>query len=133
MTDDRPRCYIRHAVIADGWVAYFLGTAAVRSALRDVLDDLPAGPAREAVLDLLSACRLAGKAWAAEVRASQTETRESAIGVQSNHGELTTTCAADMLGISPRRVRQLAANGELPARRVGARWRFSADEIQKRR
>jgi excisionase family DNA binding protein len=130
----RPRYLITHAALATDWVAYFLGRSATRQALGEQIADLPPGHPRQMVLDFLSACRTVGKVWSDDVRAArETVTGETEAGVQSNYeDELTTTRAADMLGVTPRRVRQLAASGELPAHRVGARWRFNPSDIQRR-
>jgi excisionase family DNA binding protein len=45
---------------------------------------------------------------------------------------MSTTEAARRLGISPRRVRELAASGVLPARRVGGRFVLSDDAVDSR-
>ena len=39
----------------------------------------------------------------------------------------TTDAVANALGLSPRRVRQLLADGQLPGVRLGGRWRVPAD------
>lgn len=47
---------------------------------------------------------------------------------------LTTTQAADLLGLSERQVAHLAANGQVPgARKLGRDWRFPADPRVLRR
>jgi Helix-turn-helix domain len=41
--------------------------------------------------------------------------------------------AADALGLSPARVRLLAANGGLPAQKIGGRWLVERNGVEKRR
>src|ERR1700760_3542884 len=41
--------------------------------------------------------------------------------------------AADALGLSPARVRLLAANGGLPAQKIGGRWLVERSGVEKRR
>src|ERR1700761_6279709 len=41
--------------------------------------------------------------------------------------------AADALGLSPARVRLLAANGGLPAQKIGGRWLLERSGVEKRR
>jgi hypothetical protein len=41
--------------------------------------------------------------------------------------------AADALGLSPARVRLLAANGDLPAQKIGGRWLVERNGVEKRR
>lgn len=48
----------------------------------------------------------------------------------SNHEVLTVKEAADLLRISEIGVRRLADQGEIPARRVGKRWRFSRTALE---
>lgn len=43
--------------------------------------------------------------------------------------EVTTVVAADMLGVTDRRVRQLIASGRLPARQVGRSWVIERDAV----
>jgi excisionase family DNA binding protein len=42
---------------------------------------------------------------------------------------LTPEDVAEMLGVSRRTVQRMAADGELPALRIGAQWRFRAESI----
>ncbi len=42
---------------------------------------------------------------------------------------LTTRQAADLLGVSPRRVRALIESGKLPARRVGRDWTVKRGDL----
>jgi excisionase family DNA binding protein len=62
--------------------------------------------------------RRAGAAWATPSRVVAPAQMPS----PSEETEIGTTEAANVLGVSSERVRQLAAAGRLPARRVGGRW-----------
>jgi excisionase family DNA binding protein len=42
---------------------------------------------------------------------------------------MTTEAVADLLAVTPRRVRQLATSRELPARRENGRWSFDRAEV----
>jgi excisionase family DNA binding protein len=47
-------------------------------------------------------------------------------------GWVSTSEAAQRLGITVRRIQQLAASGKLEAKRVGRAWLFSASDVAKR-
>ena len=42
---------------------------------------------------------------------------------------LTLEEAAELLRVEPKEMRKLAANGEVPGRKVGTEWRFSRDAL----
>lgn len=47
------------------------------------------------------------------------------------HDLLSTTQAADRLGLTPGRVRQLIDTGQLPATRIGERWAIDARDVDR--
>lgn len=44
---------------------------------------------------------------------------------------ISSNAVADMTGWSPDTIRRMARQGRIPARRVGARYRFNVDEIEQ--
>lgn len=44
---------------------------------------------------------------------------------------LTTTDVAELLNLAERTIRKHAANGELPALRIGGTWRFDRDDLNE--
>lgn len=81
------------------------------------------------VVELLRKLRLAPLlADLTEVESSEPGTPEDDVG---EHGLVTATEAADLLGVSSRLVRRRASKGALPgARRVGGRWLIPAEELE---
>jgi hypothetical protein len=49
--------------------------------------------------------------------------------VPAGSAEISTAAAADMLGVSPQRVRQLLAAGVLDGRRVGSVWMIARESV----
>jgi excisionase family DNA binding protein len=132
----------RHALIA-GHPAWFIAR---------LLVDLPGGlEARLArfglpserhgdVLRAVHALRYAGTAWQLEqteeasASASDSgspiqENASAAVRSKSHDGLLSTSAAANILGVCDRRVRMLAAAGELPGHRDGGRWLFEPEAV----
>src|SRR5262245_33295580 len=57
---------------------------------------------------------------------------ELATGCMAVKEWMTSTVAADELGVSQRRMRQMAERGELGAERRGGRWFFDAHAVKER-
>jgi excisionase family DNA binding protein len=127
----KPRGYVDAGALVDGWPAHFLSSGRVRRLIELELEDLPPVPA-ELVRETLEACRLAGEAWAERVRARKSEGQNAEAGGDLQHEPdemIDAQEAAHMLDITSRRVRQLAAVGEIPGRKHGAQWRFSRADV----
>lgn len=84
-----------------------------------------------------AAVRAAGREWASWRRIAVDGTAEVPPAVQPQDSdperEIDTAVAAGLLGVSPRRVRQLAAAGHLPARRAGRVWLVDRCAVDLRR
>jgi len=52
-------------------------------------------------------------------------------GMPSIHRLVNATEAAQLLSCSPRTVKRMAEAGEIPAMRIGNRWRFSLTVLEK--
>jgi excisionase family DNA binding protein len=49
----------------------------------------------------------------------------------TSHDLLSTTQAAERLGLTPGRIRQLIDAGQLPAIRIGERWVIEARDVER--
>jgi len=122
MTDLGHPFYVEGAVI-DGWAAYALARMVARHG-RDEIADLPPH-LRAPIEDAAEALQHAGARWAASVRGNaEALAAEMRASSESQDDELSTEEAADVLNMSGRRVRQLAATGALLGRQRAGRWHF---------
>jgi excisionase family DNA binding protein len=77
--------------------------------------------------------REAGRQWS-ERRISDLGSAEVHVAeVHPSSSEIDTSGAAELLGVSPRRVRQLIGSGELNARRASRLWLLDRSEVELRR
>jgi hypothetical protein len=112
--------------VVSGWPAWALARLLTRYC-RDEIEDLPLEQ-RRFVTAAIDSLRLAGEHAIAASGSAPLSSAEIAVG--SNHDEeLDSDAAADMLKLSARRVRQLAAAGRLPGRLKAGRWSFDADAV----
>jgi excisionase family DNA binding protein len=96
---------------------------------REQIEDLPLH-VRASLEDAIDALRAAGEHCAIAARGSVTLPHaETAVCSSHEQDELDSDAAADMLKVSVRRVRQLAAAGHLPAHQKRGRWTFSTDDV----
>lgn len=126
---DLPRRYLEHGVVLSGWSAYAFARVLGRHLPEFLasLDDRLCEPLE----DGLAALDLAGREWAASARGGAAAL-DAALPVSSNHEQRETISseeAGDMLGLSPRRVRELAAAGSLYGSRVAGRWTFDRGAV----
>lgn len=86
---------------------------------------------RDAELDaVLIALGVAAAAW----RTTATGSDQAPQPEADPHSEwLSTSEAADLLGVTDRRVRQEITGGRLVARRVAGRWRISREDVEQYR
>lgn len=134
MTDGLvPRDYLEHAAIVRGASAIILhrfildhGELWARHTARVLAD-----PSQRAGL---TSTMLAIEAAADNHRATIDGSVSDALPPISDAGEwLTVIEASTILNVSDRRVRQLAASGDLPSRRVDGRWRILRSGVAARR
>lgn len=80
------------------------------------------------------AIRAAAEAWKdAPAVAAVTAPPVTAAGRDSEQEEITTETAADLLGVTPNRVRQLVRAGVINGRHVGRTWRVDLADVKERR
>ena len=122
-----PPCYVESAAFASGWSAFAAARLLARHAaeIAELRADL-----REPLEDFVAALRLAGAAWAATAcGSSEAVPAEAPVRSTYEPDELSTAEAGDVLQVSPRRVRQLLADGRLAGRRCGGRWRIDRGSV----
>lgn len=118
--------YVESAVILSGWPAYAINNM-LRRHWRDV-EDLP--PHLRAPLeDTREAIEHAAQRYARECRRGNAEAARAETEAPSDKDTLTSEEVADALGVSDRRVRQLAGTGELPGRQVAGKWTFDPGAV----
>lgn len=80
------------------------------------------------------AIRAAAAAWAdAPAVAAVTAPPVTAADRDSEQEEITTETAADLLGVSTNRIRQLARSGVINGRHVGRTWLVDLNDVKERR
>ncbi len=127
MTEPGPRYYVEGGLVS-GFAAWRLGRSIPRY-LRDALDDLPPH-LRTEVEDAVEAMRYSGQRWAATARGSAAEPpAEAPVCSKQEADELSSVEVADVLKVTERRVRQLAAAGVLPGRQKAGRWSFDRGAV----
>jgi hypothetical protein len=119
---------IEGVAVVSGSAAWWIAKLLTRHC-RDDLADLPP-KVRAPLEDAIENLRLAGERCAISARGNQTG-HSAEVAVSSNHDdELDSAAAAAMLGLSARRVRQLAKAGLLPGRlKAGRCWSFDTDAV----
>jgi excisionase family DNA binding protein len=108
-------------------------TPTLTQALPRLLDRLAAADpcVRAELVETVAAVRRAGEEWARWRSAADGRTalpQPEPLG--SSPVWLTTEDAADVLGVSANRIRQLCRTGSLPGRRVGGRWLVDDDAVR---
>lgn len=83
--------------------------------------------------DMWAAVREAGHQWSEHRAAVDGSTEVDVAEVPPSSSEIDTAGAAELLGVSPRRVRQLIDAGELNARRASRFWLLDRKEVELRR
>ncbi|GAA2726349.1 hypothetical protein [Actinocorallia aurantiaca] len=116
--------YVEHAVIVPGHVAVIYRKVLDSPKVRAVLDRL-ADPDEMAVRE---AMRRAARAYGQARFAA--EAADSRDGASWPHDPIGTSEAAELLGLTRRRVQQLAAGG-LGHRDATGRWCLDRDEIER--
>lgn len=120
-----PNPYVADAAILTGWPAWVYARLLTADELTQRLERSGIrGDQAAPVLAAHAAIRRAGDTWHQRVSANGSTETVVAETVSPSLDELTTDEAADMLKLTPRRVRQLIDADELPARRVGNCWRL---------
>jgi hypothetical protein len=79
-----------------------------------------------------AAIRAAADVWR-ECAAADDSTAEQATADRPDSTEIDTTTAAELLGVSPNRVRQLARGGLVNGRRIGRTWLVERNSVEIRR
>ena len=131
MTEPRPRRLVTAAMI-NGAPARILAAIMSLSEVERRLDTVGySGPQREATLDAWRAVIDAGELHAAAASGSPAG-QVAAMVSDSERDTISTTEAADMLGLRERRIRQLAAAGSLPGRKSGGHWSFERADVAAR-
>lgn len=128
-------CAVDGVAVIEGKAAFVLayvlaGSLRNRLTLRELLDDAGLSEAeRDAALAAAAALAEAGGQWreAQLPRCGNAATRGS--GELAPSGEIDVAMTSTLLRISARRVRQLAAAGDLPAVRTTRGWRFERSEV----
>lgn len=111
--------------VPDGFAAYFTLRVLRSPELQRLISNLPS-PHRAAVVDWVADLALAESV--ALERNGETETVDPGPALESSSTDLLDTQqVAAVLGLSVRRVQQLAAHGW--ASRHGGRWLFDRDEV----
>ncbi|WP_157884030.1 helix-turn-helix domain-containing protein [Arthrobacter alpinus] len=92
---------------------------------------------RAATLETLDDIRGAAAVWDRSRKGNQAPEvvgiQDVAVTVDALESFLTTAQAADVLGVSERRVRQLADVGTLAGRKLGRQWQLDPESVQARR
>lgn len=115
--------YIEGGAVLGGYVAVLAGVALRDAARRGYFDAVPPR-ARAELLDVIADIERAGRAWKVRVQTGNPETVPAEIGPSS---ALNSEQAAQLLELTPRRVRQLAET--LGGRRARGRWVFDRDAV----
>jgi len=118
--------FVEHGAVVSGWPAFVISR--LLSRCHDDVADLPPH-LREPVEEALEAIRGASAAWATARGSAAAMPAEVPVSSTHEPDELDTQEVADMLQVSARRVRQLAADGRLPGRRTRHRWRLDAAAV----
>lgn len=79
-----------------------------------------------------AAIREAGTAWSQWKSSADGSAEDLVTEMPSDSSEIDTKQAADLMGVTPSRVRQLVRNGALPGRKVSATWRVELTAVQLR-
>ncbi len=87
------------------------------------------GRVPDELVEVLEACREAANRWPPSAGGSALDA-EAEVATGSGHGEITTSEAAQRLGIGERAVRLRIRSGRLRARKVGAAWLVDASSIE---
>ena len=80
-----------------------------------------------------AAVREAGRQWAEHRSVADSSTAEQVAAIPKDSSEIDTSRAADLLGVSPNRVRQLARGGSLPGRKASGAWLVDRVAVELRR
>jgi len=80
-----------------------------------------------------STIREAGRQWAEQRAAADGSTAAQATAAPATLSEIDTARAADLLGVTPNRVRQLVREGLLPGRKISRTWLVDMTAIEMRR
>jgi excisionase family DNA binding protein len=80
-----------------------------------------------------SAIREAGRQWSEHRSAVDGSAAEPVTAIPARSAEIDTDKAADLLGVTPNRVRQLVRGGDIQARKVGRVWLVDRTAIELRR
>ena len=141
MTDGfRPRDYIESAAIITGAAALLLDgfLEKHRREWREYAAPL-AGQVGLEVSNAVEAIALAAEAYRESVgkRASATGTPEQKSAEDPPDSapmdeQISTSDASQLLGVTPRRTRQLLVSGELAGRRLNGRWQVERSSVMKR-
>lgn len=127
----RRRPFIRAAAVVQGMPAYALSQVLRAAHHEGLFAFVPAGTARDQVLDVVRAIDDAGAEWAAAVsdHGNSEGPKSEAVPPLPDDDWLTADEAAALCGVSTRRMRQLANELEGLGRRAGpgrqAPWLFS--------
>lgn len=114
--------FLTSAAVVTGSAAHVLAVVLRRAVSRGELDGLPDG-VRRAAASAIEAVALAGRAWQ-DSRASadgSNQARVAEAGASSARADMSTAEAADVMGVTERRARQLAPS---LGRKVGGVWRL---------
>jgi excisionase family DNA binding protein len=123
--------FLEAAAVVTGWPAWTLARLLPDQEAADRLARVGIrGDHAAAVLATLAAIRRAGDTWhAAATAAGSAEAPEPPAPAPSAQEVVTVDQAATALGVTPRRVRQLIAADDLPARRVGTAWHLDPGDV----
>jgi excisionase family DNA binding protein len=131
MTTHRP--YVEHGAIVSGGPTWMISRILASPSVRDLLDNPPAWIERGHLAATVDAIHQAARAFEAE-SAARERGKPATVSAVAAQSEWTTREAADYLGLSQRRVQEIAA--DLGGTQAGRRWRIpatAAREYQRRR
>ena len=122
------RTYVEHGAIVSAGAAWLISRILTSPSVNKVVTHPPGWLNRAQIEETVEAIHQAGREFEASSAALErgNETLLSAVMARS---ELTTREAADYLGLSPRRVQEIAA--ELGGTRAGRQWRIPAVAVRE--
>ncbi len=135
---ERPLTFTGPVAMIGGEAAFVLagilaGSLRGRLSLRALLEDIDLDPGRQALaLEAQLALASAGESWRAQFpQRGNAATRGNDDGLLWEDDVVTVTveAAAALLQRTPRRVRQYAAAGDIPADKTALGWRFRRDDV----